>query len=112
MNMARRTWQIAVMIGFAVGFVIVMVITFAMQKPDSVMAEGEENTAPRNNTAAEFGASGPLRIDGIGQMGHGHQGQSAVENAKNLIPIKFQTCHITLDLFIGGGITKTQVTVL
>lgn len=58
MNMARRTWQIAVMIGFAVGFVIVMVITFAMQKPDSVMAEGEENTAPRNNTAAEFGASG------------------------------------------------------
>jgi type IV secretion system protein VirB10 len=66
MNMARRNWKIAIIVGSAVAFVIVMVIMFGLQKPDNVMAEGEENTAQRNNTGSEFGASG---LGGSGIIG-------------------------------------------
>ena len=68
-------------------------------------------TLVRQHRDAKLGASGPLRIDRIGQMRHSHQRQSPVEHPKNFIPLKIQALHIPVNLLIGGGIAKTQVAV-
>lgn len=66
MIMSRRNWKLLALGGGVAAFGVFLAITSAMQKPDSVMAGGEESTGQRNTTGSEFGASG---LGGSGIIG-------------------------------------------
>ena len=61
---------------------------------------------------AKLGAAQALRIDRKSQMGHGDQLQLAVENTQQRVALEVELGHVAADLFVVGGITKPQVTVM
>ena len=44
------------------------------------------------------------QLVGVGNMGHGHQFQAAVEDAKNLVALEVKLLRIAAHLVVIGGI--------
>ena len=60
---------------------------------------------------AKLGALAVLGVLGKRQVGHGHQLQAPVIDAKNFIALKVQLGHVAANLVVVGGIAKAQVAV-
>ena len=44
-------------------------------------------------------------------MGHGNEIQTPVVNPEQAVPFVIQTADISIDLFIGGGVSEPQISV-
>jgi hypothetical protein len=47
----------------------------------------------------------------VGQVGHGHQFQAAIEDTVDLVAIEVELVHIAADVAVTGGIAEAKVAV-
>lgn len=60
----------------------------------------------------KFSAGFGVGIAHQGEVGHGNDGEVAVEDAVDFVAFKVQAVAVAMDVFVAGGIPKAQVSVV
>ena len=66
---------------------------------------------PAKHRDAELRAMLVARLVGVGDMGHGHQFQAAVEDAEDFVALEVKLLRIAAHLVVVGRVAETQVAV-